>query len=77
MELYFALRISSERLPNERAWHMGGTQSEWLGLRGLVQRSEFVALLRNEKLTTGKQLTTRLNTIRQEDGETVTNRQVG
>jgi hypothetical protein len=54
-----------------------GRKAKWLGLRGLVQRSEFVALLRNEKLTTGKQLTTRLNTIRQEDGETVTNRQVG
>jgi conjugative relaxase-like TrwC/TraI family protein len=37
----------------------------------------FVALLRNENPTTGKRLTARMNTSRQEDGETVSNRQVG
>jgi conjugative relaxase-like TrwC/TraI family protein len=42
-----------------------------------VQRSQFVALLRNENPTTGKRLTARMNTSRQEDGETVSNRQVG
>jgi conjugative relaxase-like TrwC/TraI family protein len=42
-----------------------------------MQRSQFVALLRNENPTTGKRLTARTNTSRQEDGETVGNRQVG
>jgi conjugative relaxase-like TrwC/TraI family protein len=46
-------------------------------LRGPVQRSQFVALLRNENPTTGKRLTARTNTSRQEDGEKVSNRQVG
>src|ERR1700739_1735510 len=48
----------------------------WAG-RGPVQRSQFVALLRNENPTTGKRLTARMNTSRQEDGEKVSNRQVG
>src|SRR5205823_120180 len=48
-----------------------------LGLRGLVQRTQFVALLRNEDPTSGKRLTARMNTSRQENGETVSNRQVG
>ena len=42
-----------------------------------MQRSQFVALLRNENPTTGKRLTARKNMSRQEDGETVSNRQVG
>ena len=42
-----------------------------------IQRSQFVALLRNENPTTGQRLTARMNTSRQEDGETVSNRQVG
>ena len=42
-----------------------------------MQRSHFVALLRNENPTTGKRLTARTNTSRQEDGEKVSNRQVG
>jgi TrwC relaxase len=42
-----------------------------------VERSQFVALLRNEDPTSGKRLTARTNTIRQENGETVSNRQVG
>ena len=54
-----------------------GRGAERLGLRGPVQRSQFVALLRNENPTTGKRLTARMNTSRQEVGETVSNRQVG
>jgi hypothetical protein len=47
------------------------------GIRGPVQQPQFVALLRNEDPATGKRLTERMNTSRQEDGETVSNRQVG
>src|SRR5258705_1101200 len=54
-----------------------GRGAERLRLRGPVERSEFVALLRNENPTTGKRLTARTNKSRQEDGETVSNRQVG
>jgi len=54
-----------------------GRGAERLGLRGPVQRSQFVALLRNENPTTGKRLTARMSRSRQEDGETVSNRQVG
>jgi conjugative relaxase-like TrwC/TraI family protein len=54
-----------------------GRGSDRLGLRGPVQRTQFVALLRNEDPTSGKRLTARMNTIRQENGETVSNRQVG
>src|SRR3984893_6224066 len=54
-----------------------GRGAERLALRGPVPRSQFVALLRNENPRTGKRLTARLNTSRQEDGETVSNRQVG
>ena len=42
-----------------------------------MQRRQFVALLRNEDPTTGKRLTARMNTSRQENGKTVSNRQVG
>src|SRR3974377_812092 len=54
-----------------------GLGAERLGLRGPVQRRQFVALLRNEDPTTGKRLTARMNTSRQENGETVSNRQAG
>jgi conjugative relaxase-like TrwC/TraI family protein len=54
-----------------------GRGAERLGLRGPMQRSHFVALLRNENPATGKRLTARMNKNRQEDGETVSNRQVG
>src|ERR1700730_7422747 len=54
-----------------------GRGAERLGVHGPVQRSQFVALLRNEDPTTGKRLTARMNTSRQEDGETVSNRQGG
>ena len=48
-----------------------------MGFRGPVQRTQFVALLRNEDPASGKRLTARMNTSRQENGETVSNRQVG
>ncbi len=54
-----------------------GRGGERLGFRGPVERSQFVALLRNEHPTSGKRLTARMNTSRQENGETVSNRQVG
>src|SRR5260370_42610658 len=54
-----------------------GRGAERLGFRGPVERSQFVALLRNEHPTSGKRLTARMNTSRQENGETVSNRQVG
>src|ERR1700730_14500221 len=54
-----------------------GRGAERFGLRGQVQRSQFVALLRNENPTTGKRLTARMNTSREKEGETVSNRQVG
>src|SRR6185369_15671262 len=53
------LRTCRKRLLDERAWHMAGRGAERLGLRGPVQRSHFVALLRNENPTTGKRLTAR------------------
>jgi conjugative relaxase-like TrwC/TraI family protein len=54
-----------------------GRGAERLGFRGPVERSQFVALLRNEHPTSGKRLTARMNTSRQENGEPVSNRQVG
>jgi conjugative relaxase-like TrwC/TraI family protein len=54
-----------------------GRGAERLGLRGLVQRSQFVALLRNKDPATCKRLTARMNTSRQKEGETVSNRQIG
>ena len=54
-----------------------GLGAESLGLRGPVQRRQFVALLRNEDPGTGKRLTARMNTSRQENGKRVRNRQVG
>src|SRR5262249_24855273 len=54
-----------------------GLGAERLGLRGPLRRRQFVALLRNEDPTTGKRLTARMNTSRQENGKTVCNRQLG
>jgi conjugative relaxase-like TrwC/TraI family protein len=48
-----------------------------LSIELATERSQFVALLRNENPTTGKRLAARKNTSRQQDGETVSNRQVG
>ena len=54
-----------------------GLGAERLRLRGPVGRRQFVALLRNEDPATGKRLTARMNTSRQENGKRVRNRQVG
>ncbi len=77
VERYFdrELAVSDYLMKEPGIW--AGRGAERLGLRGPVQRSQFVALLRNENPTTGKRLTARMNTSRQEDGETVSNRQVG
>jgi conjugative relaxase-like TrwC/TraI family protein len=77
VERYFdrELAVSDYLMKEPGIW--AGRGAERLGLRGPVQRSEFVALLRNENPTTGKRLTARRNTSRQENGETVSNRQVG
>src|SRR6202021_2864223 len=77
VERYFdrELAVSDYLMKEPGIW--AGRGAERLGLRAPVQRSEFVALLRNENPTTGKRLTARRNTSRQENGETVSNRQVG
>jgi conjugative relaxase-like TrwC/TraI family protein len=77
VERYFdrELAVSDYLMKEPGIW--AGRGAERLGLRGPVHRSQFVALLRNENPTTGKRLTARMNTSRQEDGETVGNRQVG
>jgi conjugative relaxase-like TrwC/TraI family protein len=77
VERYFdrELAVSDYFMKEPGIW--AGHGAERLGLRGPVQRSQFVALLRNENPTTGKRLTARMNTSRQEEGETVSNRQVG
>jgi conjugative relaxase-like TrwC/TraI family protein len=77
VERYFdrELAMSDYFMKEPGVW--AGRGAERLGLRGPVQRSQFVALLRNEKSTTGKRLTARTNASRQKDGETVSNRQVG
>jgi len=54
-----------------------GRGAERLGFRGPVERSQFVALLRNEHPTSRRRLTARMNASRRENGETVSNRQVG
>src|SRR5271157_2274757 len=77
VERYFdrELALSDYLMKEPGVW--AGRGAERLGLRGPVRRSQFVALLRNEDPTGGKRLTARMNTIRQENGETVRNRQVG
>ena len=77
VERYFdrELAVSDYFMKEPGVW--AGRGAERLGLRGPVQRSQFVALLQNENPTTGKRLTARLNTNRREGGETVSNRQVG
>jgi hypothetical protein len=77
VERYFdrELAVSDYLMKEPGIW--AGRGAERLELRGPIQRSQFIALLRNENPTTGKRLTARMNTSRQEDGETVSNRQVG
>jgi conjugative relaxase-like TrwC/TraI family protein len=77
VERYFdrELALSDYLMKEPGVW--AGRGAERLGLRGPVRRTQFVALLRNEDPTSGKRLTARVNTSRQENGETVSNRQVG
>jgi tRNA A37 threonylcarbamoyladenosine biosynthesis protein TsaE len=77
VERYFdrELAVSDYLMKEPGIW--AGRGAERLGLRGSVQRTQFVALLRNEDPTSGKRLTARMNTSRQENGEMVSNRQVG
>jgi conjugative relaxase-like TrwC/TraI family protein len=73
VERYFdrELAVSDYLMKEPGTW--AGRGAERLGLRGPIQRSQFVALLRKRK----SDETARMNTSRQEDGETVSNRQVG
>src|SRR5271165_6696539 len=77
VERYFdrELAVSDYLMKEPGVW--GGRGAERLGFRGPVERSQFVALLRNEHPTSRKRLTARMNTSRRENGETVSNRQVG
>ena len=77
VERYFdrELAVSDYLMKEPGLW--AGRGAERLGFRGPVERSQFVALLRNEDPTSGKRLTARMNKGRQENGETVSNRQVG
>ena len=77
VERYFdrELAVSDYLMKEPGVW--AGRGAERLGFRGPVERSQFVALLRNEHPTSGKRLTARMNTSRRENGETVSNRQVG
>ena len=71
VEQYFdcELAVSDYLMKEPGIW--AGRGAERLELRGPVQRSQFVALLRNENPTMGKRLTARRNTSRQENLETV------
>jgi hypothetical protein len=77
VERYFdrELAVSDYLMKEPGVW--AGRGAERLGFRGPVERAQFVALLRNEHPTSGKRLTARMNKSRQENGETVSNRQVG
>src|SRR5215469_18877497 len=71
VERYFdrELAVSDYMMKEPGIW--AGRGAERLGLRGPVQRGQFVALLRNENPTTGKRLTARMNTNRQESDKMV------
>ena len=77
VERYFdrELAVSDYLMKEPGVW--AGRGADRPGLRGPVERSQFVALLRNEDPTSGQRLTARRNTSRQENGEMVSNRQVG
>ena len=77
VERYFdrELAVSDYLMKEPGVW--AGLGAERLGLGGPVRRRQFVALLRNENPATSKRLTVRMNTSRQENGKTVSNRQVG
>ena len=69
VEHYFdrELAVSDYFMKEPGIW--AGRGAERLGLRDPVQRTQFVALLRNEDPTAGKRPTARMNTSRQENGE--------
>jgi hypothetical protein len=71
VERYFDRELAVSDYLMKEPGVQAGRGAERLGLRGPVQRSQFVALLRNENPTTGKRLTARMNTSRQEDGDRV------
>jgi conjugative relaxase-like TrwC/TraI family protein len=77
VERYFdrELAVSDYLMKEPGVW--AGLGAERLGLHGHVRRGQFVALLRNEDPANGKRLTVRMNTSRQENGKTVSNRQIG
>ena len=77
VERYFdrELAVSDYLMKEPGVW--AGRGADRLGLRGPVERTQFVALLRNENPASGKRLRARMNTSRQENGETLSNRQVG
>jgi conjugative relaxase-like TrwC/TraI family protein len=77
VERYFdrELAVSDYLMKEPGVW--AGRGAERLGLRDSVQRTQFIALLRNEDPTNGKRLTARKNTSREEDSKEVSNRQVG
>ena len=76
VERYFDRELALSDYLMKEPGIRAGRGAERLGVRGPVQRSQFVALLRNVNPTTGKRLTARMNTSRQEDGETSGNRRV-
>jgi conjugative relaxase-like TrwC/TraI family protein len=77
MERYFDRELTGSDYLMKEPGIWAGRGAERLGLNGPIQRPQFVAILRNEDPATGKGLTARTKTSRQEDGETVSNRQVG
>jgi conjugative relaxase-like TrwC/TraI family protein len=77
VERYFDRELAVSDYLMKEPGVLAGRRAERLGLRGVVRRTQFVALLRNEDPTSGKRLTARKNTSREEDGKTVSNRQVG
>src|SRR6516164_3524159 len=77
VERYFDRELAQSDYLMKELGVWAGRGAERLGLRGPVERTQFVALLRNEDPPSGKRLTARMNTSRLEDGETVSNRQVG
>ena len=76
VERYFdrELAVSDYLMKEPGVW--AGRGADRPGLRGPVERSQ-LSHRWNEDPTSGQRLTARRNTSRQENGETVSNRQVG
>jgi len=55
-------------------WFGGGARS--LGLTGKIRQDDFLALCQNQNPQTGRCLTQRLNSLREENGSNVANRRV-